>query len=291
MVKSEKKTAQINEMIDLFSRVVAALTVIRDQDVSETQVLHDFGIDKNTFRRVVYDMTWQEKGTEGRGPFKDKVAGIIPTRNWAEELFCDVMGLSRDSTSCGKIPEDVTVTLEILINECLTDEEKELVKTLYKDCLTLEETAKVWDRSVERIRQKREKIFRKLRTRGHKAYLVYGDGYWYSQAHVRDQLYNDFYVKKLKDELSRLDNLISYRKSVLQGIPLPVKDLRIEDIALSVRAYNCLYRSGVRTLGDILNHTDEELRKVKNLGYACYKEILENVHSRGLCIKGEERSK
>jgi DNA-directed RNA polymerase, alpha subunit/40 kD subunit len=287
MVKSEKKTAQINEMIDLFSRIIAAMTVIRDQDVSETEVLHDFGIDKNTFRRVVYDMTWQEKGTEGRGPFKDKVAGIIPTRNWAEELFCDVMGLSRDSTSCGKIPEDVTVTLEILINECLTDEEKELVKTLYKDCLTLEETAKIWDRSVERIRQKRENIFRKLRTRGHKAYLVYGDGYWYSQARLRDQVYNDLYVKKLKDELLRLDNLISYRKAVLQGIPAPIKDLKLEDMELSVRAYNCLYRGGVRTLGDILNHTPDELRRIKNLGYRCYEEVLENVHRRGFRLKEE----
>ena len=287
MVKSEKKTAQINEMIDLFSRIIAAMTVIRDQDVSETEVLHDFGIDKNTFRRVVYDMTWQEKGTEGRGPFKDKVAGIIPTRNWAEELFCDVMGLSRDSTSCGKIPEDVTVTLEILINECLTDEEKELVKTLYKDCLTLEETAKIWDRSVERIHQKRENIFRKLRTRGHKAYLVYGDGYWYSQARLRDQVYNDLYVKKLKDELLRLDNLISYRKAVLQGIPAPIKDLKLEDMELSVRAYNCLYRGGVRTLGDILNHTPDELRRIKNLGYRCYEEVLENVHRRGFRLKEE----
>lgn len=177
--------------------------------------------------------------------------------------------------------------MEILINECLTDEEKELVKTLYKDCLTLEETAKIWDRSVERIRQKRENIFRKLRTRGHKAYLVYGDGYWYSQAHVRDQVYNDLYIKKLKDELLRLDNLISYRKSVLQGIPASIKDLKLEDMELSVRAYNCLYRGGVRTLGDILNHTPDELRRVKNLGFRCYEEVLENVHRRGFRLKEE----
>ena len=287
MVKSQKKADQLTEMIELFSKVITAMTIIKDQDVSETQVLSDLGIDKNTFRRVVYDMTWQEKGTEGRGPFKEKFKDAIPTRNWAEDLFCDLMCLNRDPSSCGKIPEDVTVTLENLIRECLTDEEKELVDALYKECLTLEETAKIWDRTPERIRQKKEKMFRKLRSKGHAAYLAYGNDYWFSQAHLRDQLHNDLYIQKAKDELLRLDNLISYRRTVLQGIPAPIKDLKLEDMGLSVRAYNCLYRSGIRALGDILNHTPDELRRIKNLGYRCYEEVLENVHRRGFRLKEE----
>jgi len=43
------------------------------------------------------------------------------------------------------------------------------------------------------------------------------------------------------------------------------KNTPIEYLDLSVRAYVCLTRAGVKTIGDLLAMTDEELRKVKNL--------------------------
>ncbi|HTO73398.1 MAG TPA: DNA-directed RNA polymerase subunit alpha C-terminal domain-containing protein, partial [Gemmatimonadales bacterium] len=47
----------------------------------------------------------------------------------------------------------------------------------------------------------------------------------------------------------------------------------IDDLGLSVRSLNSLKNSNIRTLGDLVNYTEEELLKVKNVGEKALKEI------------------
>jgi hypothetical protein len=54
-------------------------------------------------------------------------------------------------------------------------------------------------------------------------------------------------------------------------------DTPIEDLDLSTRSYNCLWRAGHRTLGDVLKLKYEDLMKIRNLGLRHTKEILEKV--------------
>lgn len=291
MMKSQEKIEQIDEMIDFFSKVITALTIIRDKNVSETQTLKDLGINKNTFRRVVYDMNWKDKDVvDGAEALREKYKDAIPTRNWAEDLFCDVMGLERTPSSCGKIPEDVTVTMERLIDECMTDEERLIIRLLYKECDTLEEVAKILNRSQERVRQKRAKIFQKLRSRNHKCYMCYGDNYWFNEHNLRDRVLNDVYTEKLTKELHRLDDLISYRKAVLNGTPVPVRDVAIEDLNLSVRAYNCLFRAGCRTLGDVAAMTENQCMQIRNLGCRAFAEVKVALKDHGYHFRKEEEN-
>lgn len=51
-------------------------------------------------------------------------------------------------------------------------------------------------------------------------------------------------------------------------------DIMIEEMDLSVRAYNCLKRAGVQTLDDIIRLGSDRLREVRNLGKKCYDEIV-----------------
>lgn len=51
----------------------------------------------------------------------------------------------------------------------------------------------------------------------------------------------------------------------------------IDDLGLSVRAYNCLKRHGVRTVDELKTMTDDELMQVRNLGSRCIKEIKEII--------------
>lgn len=290
MMKSQEKIEQIDEMIDFFSKVITALTIIRDKNVSETQTLKDLGINKNTFRRVVYDMNWKDTEIDGATALRNKYKDSIPTRNWAEDLFCDVMGLERTPASCGKIPEDVTVTMERLIDECMTDEEKLIISLLYKECDTLEDVAKVLNRSQERIRQKRAKIFQKLRSRNHKCYMCYGDNYWFNEHNLRDLVLNDVYTEKLTNELHRLDDLISYRKAVLSGTPAPVRDIPLEGLNLSVRAYNCLFRAGCRTLGEVAAMTESQCMQIRNLGCRAFAEVKMALKDHGYHFRKEEEN-
>ena len=290
MVKSQERVERIDEMLDLFSRVVTALTVIRDNDVSESQVLKDLGLDYGVFRRVCYDIKWPDKTVESAASFREKFKDAIPTRNWAEDLFCDVMGLERAPSSCGKIPEDITVTMERLIDECMSDDEKVIINLLYKDCGTLEETAKTLGKSVERIRQKRSRIFAKLRSRNHKCYMVYGDNYWFNEHNLRDRVLNDVYTEKLTKELARLDDLISYRKAVLKGVPVPTREIALEDLNLSVRAYNCLFRAGCSTLGEVAAMTESQCMQIRNLGLVAFREVKDALKAHGYRFRKEEEN-
>lgn len=51
-------------------------------------------------------------------------------------------------------------------------------------------------------------------------------------------------------------------------------DIMIEEMDLSVRAYNCLKRAGVRTLDDVIRLGSDRLLEVRNLGKKCYDEIV-----------------
>jgi len=56
----------------------------------------------------------------------------------------------------------------------------------------------------------------------------------------------------------------------------------IEDLNLSVRAYNCLKRSGLMTVGQVLEKSEDELLSLRNFGRKSYDELREKLIERGL---------
>jgi len=55
----------------------------------------------------------------------------------------------------------------------------------------------------------------------------------------------------------------------------------IEDLNLSVRAYNCLKRSGLMTVGAVLEKSEDELLALRNFGRKSYDELREKLVSMG----------
>ena len=62
----------------------------------------------------------------------------------------------------------------------------------------------------------------------------------------------------------------------------------IDDLDLSVRAYNCLKRAGILTLHDLVDKTENEMMKIRNLGKKSLKEVIDKVKSMGLNFRDEE---
>ena len=60
-----------------------------------------------------------------------------------------------------------------------------------------------------------------------------------------------------------------------RGVALPPDKYNtpIEDLNLSVRAYNCLKRSGLMTVGQVLEKSEEELLTLRNFGQKSYDEL------------------
>ncbi len=68
-------------------------------------------------------------------------------------------------------------------------------------------------------------------------------------------------------------------------IPPQIYDTPIEDLDLSVRAYNCLKRAGITRVGQVLEMTEEDLLGVRNFGRKSLDELRERLASRGLLDK------
>ena len=67
-----------------------------------------------------------------------------------------------------------------------------------------------------------------------------------------------------------------------------VLEMTIEELDLSVRAFNCLKRAGVDTVADLIGKSQEDMMKVRNLGKKSLEEVLNKLESLGFTLSSEE---
>ena len=67
-----------------------------------------------------------------------------------------------------------------------------------------------------------------------------------------------------------------------------VLEMTIEELDLSVRSYNCLKRAGINTVEDLINKTEEDMMKVRNLGRKSLEEVINKLKAFGLELAKEE---
>ena len=67
-----------------------------------------------------------------------------------------------------------------------------------------------------------------------------------------------------------------------------VLEMTIEELDLSVRSFNCLKRAGIDTVEDLINRTEEDMIKVRNLGRKSLEEVIQKLHSLELDLKRSE---
>ena len=58
--------------------------------------------------------------------------------------------------------------------------------------------------------------------------------------------------------------------------------ISIEDLELSVRAYNCLKRASINNMGELLKKSEHDLLNIKNFGKKSSDEVIEKLHQFGL---------
>ncbi|MBI5288464.1 MAG: DNA-directed RNA polymerase subunit alpha, partial [Chloroflexi bacterium] len=73
------------------------------------------------------------------------------------------------------------------------------------------------------------------------------------------------------------------------SLPPDKYNMPIEDLNLSVRAYNCLKRSGLMTVGAVLEKSEDELLSLRNFGRKSYDELRDKLAEMGLLPPPEER--
>ena len=64
-----------------------------------------------------------------------------------------------------------------------------------------------------------------------------------------------------------------------------VLDMTIEELDLSVRAYNCLKRAGINSVAELVLKNQEDMMKVRNLGRKSLEEVEQKLSGLGLSLK------
>ncbi|MBQ6706950.1 MAG: DNA-directed RNA polymerase subunit alpha [Clostridia bacterium] len=65
-------------------------------------------------------------------------------------------------------------------------------------------------------------------------------------------------------------------------------EMTIEELDLSVRSFNCLKRAGINTVGDLINKSEEDMMKVRNLGRKSLEEVVNKLASLGFALSSDE---
>jgi DNA-directed RNA polymerase subunit alpha len=93
-------------------------------------------------------------------------------------------------------------------------------------------------------------------------------------------LFSSLMENKLTEEVNELENEnISAPKN-------PHTNIAIEELHLSVRAYNCLKRAQINTIGDLLEYSPEKLQELKNFGRKSADEVFTTLKNKlGIVLK------
>ena len=64
-----------------------------------------------------------------------------------------------------------------------------------------------------------------------------------------------------------------------------VLEMTIEELELSVRAYNCLTRAGINSVAELVQRNQEDMMKVRNLGRKSLEEVEQKLQELGLALR------
>ena len=70
----------------------------------------------------------------------------------------------------------------------------------------------------------------------------------------------------------------------------PILDKKVEELELTVRSYHCLMRADIKTVRDLINKSEAEIMKVRNLGSKSLVEIKNKLQELGLSLKENDGS-
>lgn len=137
---------------------------------------------------------------------------------------------------------------------------------------TLDQVALDWELTRERLRQIEAKAFRKLRMQAHKRHLEV------CRVPVGDALQRELAQRKVAEEAAQ-------QPVVLEPGANPAELFRdVDELELSVAAFNCLSNENIVLIGELVQWTERELLRTKNFGRKRLLEIKGELGRLGLTL-------
>ena len=177
------------------------------------------------------------------------------------------------------LPDDFCGSMEYVL-AMLEPAERTVLKFRYACGMTIQEIAAQYTADGENIRRIESKALRKLRHPARVKYLRYGvQGIIQEEcerACERERKRARAWIAAYYEEPQDGKDSQAPKENVLQ--------YTIEELDLSVRAFNCLCRAGYRTVADIMAADRDKLLGTLNLGRRSYDEVFAKLESLGLDV-------
>ncbi|MEG2250513.1 MAG: DNA-directed RNA polymerase subunit alpha [Bacilli bacterium] len=93
---------------------------------------------------------------------------------------------------------------------------------------------------------------------------------------------------KIVSDLSELADTTGIMSAKQEDSKLKKLETSIDDLDFSVRAFNCLKRANINTLGDLVEKSELEMMKIRNLGKKSLKEVIDKIKDMGLKFREED---
>lgn len=170
----------------------------------------------------------------------------------------------------------------------LTEREEKVLRLRFKDKMTLEQAGKECGVTRERVRQIEAKAIRKLRHPS-RANMIKAVSLAEVQERAKDyyKLQNDYaWLKKAFESLTAQKADPEIIAPMVEQAKL--LETPLEALDLSVRAYNCLKRSGKNKLGDIVDMYEHELLAIRNMGKKATFDVKDMLERYGLKLKNPD---
>jgi DNA-directed RNA polymerase subunit alpha len=91
-------------------------------------------------------------------------------------------------------------------------------------------------------------------------------------------------------EYIRISQMKAEERAIRLSIPDEKYNMPVEQLDLSVRTMNCLRRSNIATVGELIAKGPKELLKLRNFGQKSYQEIEDRLEAIGLSLTPKTES-
>lgn len=268
-----KRAASLSEKNQSREKLLNTLLRINEDIMSGTP--EDQACEKEGVDYLWYERLWERViKIEIRG------SGSSAYSDWRNKFLCDLSSFySRKDNPENFIPYDDFDEVFDTVLDHLPERQKRAIILYYKDGLTLEEVGNELNVKGERARQIILKGMRILRHPQNYNLIAYG----FKKYEVLNKLDNEFIdLKKKKERRNfqlKMERYFDKNKDEIDKETLgKVKDCDLQLLDLNTKTFNCLIRSGHRTIDDLLAIKDiTELMKIHNLGIKGIKEIIKKM--------------
>ena len=89
-------------------------------------------------------------------------------------------------------------------------------------------------------------------------------------------------------KISDIEDVTGLMSSKKEDPSKKMLETSIDDLDLSVRAYICLKRAGILTIRDLVEKSENEMMKIRNLGKKSLKEVIDKIKDMGLKFRNED---